>query len=118
MEARLYEGTKHSRATDLLRHGVLASEREPTDPMERAIHALGAAHLDAAQRGATLVHEYGLSPAWPVMSHVWRADGAIANHPANLAVTYAALAQLRGITPAALATQVTANFTRLFGPVA
>lgn len=41
-------------------------------------------------------------------------DGSIANHPANLAVTYAALARLRGVTPEALARQVAENFTRLF----
>lgn len=41
-------------------------------------------------------------------------EGSIANHPANLVVTYAALAQLRGTTPDALATQVEKNFTRLF----
>jgi TatD DNase family protein len=43
-------------------------------------------------------------------------DGSIANHPANLAVTYAALARLRGVSPEVLASQVAENFTRLFGP--
>ena len=43
-------------------------------------------------------------------------DGSVANHPANLATTYAALAQLRGVTVEILATQVAENFTRLFGP--
>ena len=43
-------------------------------------------------------------------------DGAVANHPANLAVTYAALASLRGVPLETLATQVAENFTRLFGP--
>ena len=44
-------------------------------------------------------------------------DGSVANHPANLAATYAALAQLRGVTVESLATQVAENFARLFGPV-
>ncbi len=56
----------------LLRHGVLASERDPFDPMERAIHALGSRHLAALPAAWELVHEYGLSPGLPVMTHVWR----------------------------------------------
>ena len=41
-------------------------------------------------------------------------DGSLANHPANLAVTYAALAELRGVPLEALAAQVEENFQRLF----
>ena len=37
------------------------------------------------------------------------------NHPANLAATYAALAELRGVTLESLAAQVEKNFFRLFG---
>jgi TatD DNase family protein len=44
-------------------------------------------------------------------------DGHALNHPANIALTYAALAELRGTSTDALATQVAANFTRLFGPL-
>ena len=43
------------------------------------------------------------------------ADGSPVNHPANLAATYAALAQLRGTTVEDLAVQVEQNFQRLFG---
>lgn len=44
-------------------------------------------------------------------------DGSTVNHPANLAATYEALAELRGLPLAALATQVEQNFRRLFlGP--
>jgi TatD DNase family protein len=43
------------------------------------------------------------------------ADGHALNHPANLLLAYDALAELRGIPPAALATQVSENFARLFG---
>ncbi len=43
------------------------------------------------------------------------ADGAPANHPANLRAAYAGLAEWRGVTPAALAAQVQENFARLFG---
>ncbi len=41
-------------------------------------------------------------------------DGRLANHPANLATTYEALAQLRGVTFEDLAGQVEGNFRRLF----
>lgn len=40
--------------------------------------------------------------------------GAPVNHPANLAATYAALAELRGVSLEALAAQVEENFQRLF----
>ncbi len=42
-------------------------------------------------------------------------DGSLANHPANIATTYAALAELRGVTVESLATQLERNFFRLFG---
>jgi TatD DNase family protein len=43
------------------------------------------------------------------------ADGSLPNHPANLAATYAALAELRGLSVESLAAQVEENFVRLFG---
>lgn len=43
------------------------------------------------------------------------ADGEMLNHPANLALAYAALAELRGSPIEALAVQVEENFGRLFG---
>jgi len=43
------------------------------------------------------------------------ATGRALNHPANLAAVYAFAAELRGVTDAALAAQVEANFQRLFG---
>jgi TatD DNase family protein len=42
------------------------------------------------------------------------ADGAELNHPANIVVTYEQLATLRSVSLEALATQVEANFHRLF----
>ena len=60
---------------ELLRTGIWASEPEPFDPMERAFHALGRTHLAAVPQGK-LVHEYGLAPGWPVMTHVWQMDDA------------------------------------------
>ncbi len=60
----------------LLHHGILASENDPFDPMERAFHALGAQHLPALPTNLTLVHEYGLSADCPAMTHVWHTPGA------------------------------------------
>lgn len=42
-------------------------------------------------------------------------EGSLANHPANLVATYAALAELRGVSFATLAAQVEQNLSRLFG---
>lgn len=42
-------------------------------------------------------------------------EGDLPNHPANLAATYAALAQLRGVSLGELTQQVEDNFHRLFG---
>ncbi|MGC2049706.1 MAG: cation-translocating P-type ATPase [Gallionella sp.] len=63
---------------ELVEFGILASVREPFDPMERALHELGnrtlsgSEHLHAAWQ---LVHEYSLSPELAAMSHVWHGDG-------------------------------------------
>ena len=59
---------------ELLRHGVLASEKDPFDPMERAFHLLAKPHLAPTPVSWALVHEYGLSPNLPMMSHVWQVD--------------------------------------------
>ncbi|MCV2358287.1 cation-translocating P-type ATPase [Paucibacter sp. TC2R-5] len=60
----------------LLEYAVLASERDPFDPMEKALVELGQAQLPAtAQHPSwTLQHEYALSPELPAMTHVWRRD--------------------------------------------
>jgi Ca2+-transporting ATPase len=58
--------------------GVLASQRDPFDPMERAFHRLaeealaGTEHLHGSW---TLVKEYPLSPELLSVAHVWRAPG-------------------------------------------
>ncbi len=62
---------------ELVEFGILASERDPFDPMDRALHELGlrtlggSEHLHQAWR---LVHEYSLSPELAAMSHVWQGD--------------------------------------------
>jgi Ca2+-transporting ATPase len=54
---------------EALRIGVLASEPEPFDPMERAFHEL---HGGAQPIDAELVHRYPLSSDLLVVTHVWR----------------------------------------------
>ncbi len=44
------------------------------------------------------------------------ADGEPSNHPANVALAYAALAEIRGVSIEVLAAQVEENFARLFAP--
>lgn len=58
----------------LLRCGVLASEPEPFDAMDRAILALSRSNggFDTLGAGCKLVHDHGLDPQWRVMTHVWR----------------------------------------------
>ena len=59
-----------------------------------------------------------LPPAWRTHKLPPAADSASLNHPANLEAAYVALAALRGLPLTELTTQVTSNFTRLFGPSA
>jgi Ca2+-transporting ATPase len=63
---------------ELVEFGILASVREPFDPMERALHELGNRTLSGSEHLHTawqLVHEYSLSPELAAMSHVWQGDG-------------------------------------------
>ncbi len=60
---------------ELVEFGILASEREPFDPMERALHELGNRTLSGSGHlhdEWEIVHEYSLSPEMPAMSHVWQ----------------------------------------------
>ena len=63
---------------ELLSYCVLASEVKPFDPMEQAFHEKR--HLFPEyinQYGSyELVHEYGLSPELPAMTHIWQATGS------------------------------------------
>ena len=63
-----------SEQSELLNYAVLASEIEPFDPMEKALHeslrkknTAFLRHLNKLQ----LVHEYGLSSQLTVMTHIW-----------------------------------------------
>ena len=61
---------------DLIRHGVLASAREPFDPMEKAFYALAGEtkpNVDP-HAGLSLTWEYGLRPDLLAVTNVWQAS--------------------------------------------
>ena len=66
---------------DLIEFGVLASEREPFDPMERAYHRLAqerAPGVIEKLSTRTLAHSYPLSPEQLSVAYVWQAqDGSV-----------------------------------------
>jgi Ca2+-transporting ATPase len=61
---------------DVIRSGILASARDPFDPMEKAFHELGHGQLTEAQLRHNaewkLVRAYGLRPDLLAMSQVWQ----------------------------------------------
>ncbi len=60
---------------ELVEYAILASQRDPFDPMEKALRALGETTLAQTEHlhaHWTLVHEYPLSPELLALSHVWR----------------------------------------------
>jgi Ca2+-transporting ATPase len=62
---------------ELVEFGILASERDPFDPMERALHELGQRTLSGSEHlheAWSLVHEYSLTPDLLAMTHVWQGD--------------------------------------------
>ena len=75
----------HSRETlpeavhELVEFCILASQRDPFDPMEKAFKQLGdryLAHTEHLHDDWLLLREYPLSPHLLAMSHVWQsADG-------------------------------------------
>ena len=63
---------------ELVEFGILASQRDPFDPMEVAFHALGKGKLEGTEHlhaDWELVREYPLSPELLALSHVWRSPG-------------------------------------------
>ncbi len=63
----------------LVEFGILASKKDPFDPMEKALRELGTQHLARTEHlheNWNLVREYPLSPELLALSHVWRSpDG-------------------------------------------
>jgi Ca2+-transporting ATPase len=59
----------------LLEFAILASQRDPFDPMEKAINEAGNGHLRATEHlhaDWMLIRQYPLSPELLALSHVWR----------------------------------------------
>lgn len=70
---------------ELLEYSILASKRNPLDPMEIAFQEFGARSLSNTEHlhhDWTLIHEYPLSPNLLAMSRVWR-DAK--EHPSTIA---------------------------------
>jgi Ca2+-transporting ATPase len=55
----------------VLRHGIWASQPNPSDPMEKAFHELGNALLGAGESPGELERLYPLTPTLPAMTQVW-----------------------------------------------
>jgi P-type Ca2+ transporter type 2C len=63
----------------LLEYGILASARQPFDPMEKAFHALGTGRLPRnypSRSGRTLKWEYGLRPDLLAVTQVYEQAGS------------------------------------------
>lgn len=100
-----------------LEYGMLASHRDPFDPMERAILGSGGTLLAGSEhihRDWKLVSEYPLSPGMLAMSRVWRSpdlrDYVIAAKGAPEAI--ASLCHLDAAGEAAMAAEVTRMASR------
>jgi len=64
---------------EVIELGILASQRQPFDPMEQALHRLGVAALGGSgplHAAWVLLREYPLSPELLAMTQVWRPPGA------------------------------------------
>lgn len=62
---------------ELVEYGILASSPSPFDPMEKAVHRVGADYLAQTEHihsNWKLAREYPLSPEMLAMSHVWKGD--------------------------------------------
>lgn len=75
LDAGLVASTFPEMFHQTLEFAMLSSQRDPFDPMERAIQNIGRALLDGTEHihdGWTLVEEYPLTPGLLAMSRVWR----------------------------------------------
>ena len=60
---------------EIVEFGILASQRDPFDPMEKAFHDLGNSRLEKTEHlhaDWSLERGYPLSPSLLAMSHVWK----------------------------------------------
>jgi P-type Ca2+ transporter type 2C len=90
---------------EVVEFGLLASQRDPFDPMEQAFHRLAAAALQGTphvHERWTLLREYPLSPGLLAMAQVWdAAEGGVRVVAAKGAAE--AIADLCHLAPAAAA---------------
>ncbi|MCJ7740995.1 cation-translocating P-type ATPase [Candidatus Microgenomates bacterium] len=59
----------------LLEYAILASQKKPFDPMEKAVRTIGEKyliHTEHVHDDWTLIHEYPLSQSLLALSHVWQ----------------------------------------------
>jgi Ca2+-transporting ATPase len=87
---------------ELVEYSVLASQRDPFDPMEKAFKALGERRLEGTEHlhpSWSLVKQYPLSDKLLALSHVWASpDGA--EHVIAAKGAYEAIADLCHLPPA------------------
>jgi Ca2+-transporting ATPase len=65
---------------EIVEYGILASQRDPFDPMEKAFQDLGARRLAGTEHlhpNWTLVRQYPLSEKLLALSHVWRSPDGV-----------------------------------------
>ncbi len=70
-----FDSTLPEEFHEIVEFGILASQRDPFDPMEQAFHELGNERLAKTEHLHTdwsLERGYALSPSLLAMSHVWR----------------------------------------------
>jgi Ca2+-transporting ATPase len=63
---------------EIIEFSILASQRDPFDPMEKALKALGERYLGRTEHlhgDWTLMREYSLSKKLMALSHVWKSPG-------------------------------------------
>jgi len=93
---------------DMALTGLLASEREPFDPMEKAFHELGrgpaAATGALSAGGLKLLRSYGLRPELLAVTQVWQPPEASADLVVAAKGAPEAIAGLSGLDPQAVAT--------------
>jgi P-type Ca2+ transporter type 2C len=88
----------------LVEYAILASQRDPFDPMERAFHSLGSRRLAGTEHlhpNWALVREYPLSPKLMALSHVWRSPDGV-DFVIAAKGSYEAVADLCHLAPAEL----------------
>lgn len=99
----------------LLEHAILSSQRDPFDPMEIALHALGQRDVcfsDHLHASWTVMREYPLSRQMLAISRVWRASKEGVGCEVSCKGAPEAIADLCHMSPEGVA-RVTAQVTRL-----